>query len=68
MSALIWTLGGAALGATAGIAVSAYSIANFDSSSGIYWPGMIASDIILYVLPLAGIGALFGAVGGVIFG
>ena len=55
-------------GATAGIAVSVYSIAHFDSADGIYWPGMIASDIILYVLPLAGIGGLLGAVCGVIFG
>ena len=48
--------------------MSVYSIAHFDSADGIYWPGMIASDIILYVLPLAGIGGRLGAVCGVIFG
>jgi len=68
MRVLLWTLGGAAVGAAVGIGVSVYSIAHADYPGDIYWPGMIASDLLLYVLPLACLGALFGAIEGLFWG
>jgi len=68
MTVLSRSFSGAIFGATIGVGVSVYSYAHLEPQFDIYWPGLIANDLALYVLPLAATGALFGAIGGWLFG
>jgi hypothetical protein len=53
---------GAVAGMAIGIGLSIYCVADFDAGgTAIYWPGMIANLLVIYLLPLAVIGGFVGA-------